>query len=42
MKTSLDSEGQPPDGLWAEALWGLGLIGFVFGLLLLLVTVVGR
>ena len=42
MKTSRDSERQPSDGLWAEALWGLGLMGSVFGILLLLVTLIGR
>jgi flagellar motor component MotA len=36
------AEDQSPDHLWAEALWGLGLIGTVFGLVLALVTVFGR
>ena len=43
MKTVEDSANrQSKDRLWAEALWGVGLIGTVLGLVLVLVTVFGR
>jgi hypothetical protein len=29
------AQGDPPDHLWAEAVWGLCLIGGVFGFVLL-------
>jgi len=43
MKTMGDSGNrEAQDHLWAEALWGVGLIGVVFGFVLVLVTVFGR
>jgi hypothetical protein len=36
------SEGRPSTDLWAEALWGVGLIGSVLAFVLLLVTLFGR
>jgi hypothetical protein len=33
---------RPTTHLWAEALWGVGLIGCVLGFVLVLVTVFGH
>jgi hypothetical protein len=37
-----DSQGRLNDHLWAEAMWGVGLIASVLGFVVLLVTVFGR
>ncbi len=43
MKTLEDPTGsRSTTHLWAEALWGVGLIGSVLAFVLLLVTVFGR
>jgi hypothetical protein len=43
MKTLEDStESRSSTHLWAEALWGVGLIGSVLTIVLVLVTVFGR
>jgi hypothetical protein len=36
-----DSEGRLNDHLWAEAMWGVGLIATVLGFVVLLVSVFG-
>jgi hypothetical protein len=35
-------EPEPPDTLWAEAVWGVGLIGSVLVSVVVLVTVFGH
>jgi hypothetical protein len=36
-----EASGEPQDHLWGEALWGLGLLGAVF-IVVVLVAVFGR
>lgn len=37
-----EAEPEPPDTLWAEAVWGVGLIGSVLVSVVVLVTVFGH